>query len=163
MKPFPLAFLVSAFCLGHPGTVASVQAGGSAKTSANSSFSFSGSAQKVALAGGKFAYLGNFSMQTYVAHDLVHLTVLKWSQGSWAGHQATLLANATVKVERAGKSVLHHGPVTVLFVDNNHGQNSNSANQPACDCVCVSWKDSVSSLSYNLLGTVARGGTAIVR
>ena len=163
MKPFAIAFLMSSVCLAHPVTVNTVSGSGSAKTAANSSFTFAASAQKIPQANNKFAYLGSLSLQTYVGHDYVQFSVPKWSQGTWTGNQATLIAWTTVKVSHAGKTTTYQGVSHVLFVDNKHGQNSTASNPPPCDCVCLSWKDKYSSLSYNFLGTVQRGGTAIVK
>lgn len=147
----------------RPGGVSTVGGAGSARTSVNTAFSYTVSAQKALQPNGTYKYLGSFAMQGYVGRDLVKISVPAWSSGVWSGNQANLVAWATVTVNHAGVPTVYHGVARLQFVDNNHGQNSTASNPPPCDCVCLSWKDKYSPLAYNLLGVVQRGGSVTVR
>lgn len=163
MKSLAFALVLSSVGLSSSGNVSTLSAGGSAQTSSNSAFTFSATAEKVLGKSGAYRYQGSLTLQTYVGHQFVSVLIPAWSQGTWAGNQATLTANATVNITRAGKTTVYHGLANVLFVDNHQGQNSSAPNPPPCDCVCLTWKDKNSNLSLDLLGSVQKGGIVRVK
>lgn len=163
MKLISCALLLSSISLAHAGTTNSVNGSGSARTSQTSYFTFSGSAKRVPLTATTYRYSGGFSLQGYVGHDYVTVLIPSWTSGQWSGNQSTLAGTALVTVLHSGRTLHYHGTGSVLFVDNNHGQNSAASGSAPCDCVCLSWKDSASSFHYDLLGTVQRGGSVTVK